>query len=129
MSSPPISQNCRDSLSSLSSDSDSSMNSTDGREWKKLRKQGAKILGICALVAFAIIAIAALAIGIAAMVNPAGLATVGGALGAFVAAGIALATENSVVVLTLGAVSVGLLALAGVVTLLAKSCGLKDKAS
>lgn len=108
------------------SDSNDPVNSADGREWKKLSKQGAKILGACALVAFTVVAIAALAIGIAALVNPAGLALVGGAIGAFVTAGLAFAAENSMIVLIVGAVAVGLLSIAGIITLLANRCGLKS---
>ncbi len=127
MSSPIAIPRNNPSITSLSSSSDSS-SATDGREWKKLSRTGMRILGACALVAFAVIAVAALAIGIAAMVNPVGLAAVGATVGAFVTATLAFAAEYSMVVLIVGAVSVGLLALAGVVSLVASNCG-KDKDS
>lgn len=112
------------SNSSVSSSSDSA-GSDGGREWKKLSKTGGRILAACALVAFAIVAVAALAIGIAALVNPAGLATVGASVGVFVTAGLAFAAENSMAVLIVGSISVGLLSLAGIITLVAKGCGVK----
>lgn len=120
-------------VSTLSSSSSSSSNTSndstdvDGRAWKKLSKQGARFLGICALVAFSIIAIAALAIGITALVNPAGLAAVGVTVGVFITAGLTLAAENSMAVLIVGSIGVGLLGLAGVITLIAK--GALDRAS
>lgn len=128
MSSPvaSLSSSNLSSNTSHSSDTDTSAQASDGREWKKLKKNGARILGICALTAFAVVAIAALAIGIAALVNPVGLAAVGATIGAFVTAGLAFAAENSIAVLIAGSISVGLLGLAGVVTLIANKTLKKD---
>lgn len=113
--------------SSTSSSSDSSTGSADGRAWKSFSKKSAQVLGVCALVALSIVSIAALAIGVAALVNPVGLAVVGGTVGAFVTAGLAFAAENAMVVVIVGSVGVGLLSLAGLITLVAKGCGLDSE--
>lgn len=88
----------------------------NGRSWKK----GAKILGAIALVIAAILSIAAFAIGIAALVSPAGLALVGGAIGAAVTSGLAWAAEYAIFILIPGVIGVGLFVIAAAISLLAE---------
>lgn len=94
-----------------------------GHSWKKLSKTGGEILSACFFVAMTIIAVGALVIGATAFLNPAGLALVGGTIGAMITTGLAIAAENSIVVLAVGSVSTFLLCVITVISLLSKRCG------
>lgn len=109
-----------DNIHNASSEDVSSSSESGGREWSKMGMKGGEILTGCFLLALTILSVAALVIGIAAFVNPAGLALVGASVGVAVTAGLALAAENAIAVLVVGSVGTALLGIVATISLLSK---------
>jgi hypothetical protein len=104
----------------VSSGEVSASSESEGREWSKMGMKGGEILMGCFLLALTILSVAAVVIGIAALVNPAGLALVGASVGAAVTAGLAVAADNAIAVLVVGSVGASLLCIVAAISLIAK---------
>lgn len=89
----------------------------EGRSWSKLAKSGGRILKGLALGLLAVGTIATLAVGILALVNPAGLAAGATVIGAGVVAIIAFGAENAIAVVAAGAVGALALGIIGAVSI------------
>lgn len=118
MSAPAPIDSPKSSSSSSSSAEDASKR--EGRTWKK----GAAFVGKTLLLLLVVVSVAAFVIGITALVNPVALAAAGASVGAAIAVGFAWAAEYAVFVLVPGAVGLGLMLIAAIISLVAKDKGI-----
>lgn len=93
-----------------------------GRNWKDLTKSVAKAAGYAALASLAMLSVAALIVGIIALVNPVGLGLIGAGIAGVITGGVAFAVENAVIVLVVGGIGLTFFAIAALISFVVKKC-------
>lgn len=92
------------------------------RSWKDLTKSVAKAAGYAALASLAMLSVAALIVGIFAMVNPVGLGLIGTSIAGVITGGLAFAAENAFMVIMAGVVGGALTGIAALIIIIVKKC-------